>query len=124
MRTFKTMYSPPAEIREPVALDATIVTRPGQALTVEETVVMFQQRGTVRQNRGYHFYDDTIATDTSKMTFEQLHHYSQEVAKHALRLQSAAQQKAADDREEGIRSEVEKRFKELQETAAKAAEAQ
>lgn len=118
------MYSPLPEKRSPIELDATIVTRPGQALTVEETVVMFQQRGTVRQNRGYHFYDDTIATDTSKMTFEQLHHYSQEVAKHALRLQAAAQSKFAEDRENEIKAEVERRFQEQRQQAAAAAEAQ
>lgn len=121
---FQTMYTGANPDRPVIRLDATIVTRPGQALTVEETVVMFQQRGTVRQNRGYHFYDDTIATDTSKMTFEQLHHYSQQVAQHALKLAQAAQAKAHEDREAGIKAEVEKRFKAHQEEAAKAAAAQ
>lgn len=119
-RNWRTMWSGVNSVRDRVALTNVKVTRPDQALTVEETVVMFNQRGAIRMNRGFHFYDDNLATDTSKMSFEQLHDYSQQVARHAIKLEKAAQQKHAEDREAAIQAEVEKRWKAQQ--AAQAAE--
>ncbi|AZL82765.1 hypothetical protein [Apis mellifera associated microvirus 56] len=96
-------------------LDDQIVTRPGQALTIEEVMVRFGQHGSIRQNQGYHYYDDSLGTDTSKMSFEELHDASQRVAAHADQLRKAAQAKHAEAHEAEVNAQVQKKFEELRE---------